>query len=468
MAYIDLFYRQHHSAELIRYAVNPEKTDDPALITAVGCTVFGAAQEMAEARKAFRKDRGVRIFHLIQDFLPGEAEPELVHMIGNRLAKEIFEDYQYIVATHTDRDHAHNHILANAVSDRTGRKFCGDLKAIRRRIWEVSNELCLAAGLADFSEHREGNRDRTYVEQKLREDGYLTFRELLEQDLKEAAALSENVRDLYEIMEGRGYLVEPDGEFPTFTPSGSTGKFYARRNGEPMREKDLEQEILRLLNDPETVLPERKKLPEYRPTESLAGLQKLYDAWIHTVDAAGREGIHVPDIPLDGMEVLRLRRYRKQEDYLKRSGIMQEEQLEARIGELTGRIGGLEDQQRILHSRKNAARLRIRALELLEQYRRAGNWENPEEFRLQEDMERLREAQKQIGRRDPGEIRRDWAENQKQRRELTDELRGLRKELHMCTGIREDAGTIRAWLDEIERGRERERKRNLLQERADR
>ena len=468
MPYIGLSYRKDHSARLVRYVVNPEKTEDPALVTAVGCTAATAGEEMTAVRKAFQKEGGVHIFHLIQDFLPDAVTPGLAHMIGNRLARELLDDRQYLVATHTDREHVHNHILFNAVSDRNGRRFNGKLWEIKDEIKKCSDRICREAGISvEFQARKEGYV-RCYVEKTLHRAGHLTNRDLVRRDLKEAAALSENVRDLYEIMEGRGYLVETDGEFPVFIPSGSDRKFCAWKDGKRMREADLEQEIQRLLNDPETVLPERRRLPDYRPPESLAGLQRLYDVWIHTVDAAGREGIHVPNVPLDGYEVARLGRYRKQAEYLKRSAIVREEELEDRIGNLSEEIDRLEERQHALISRKVEAWKLNNLLDRIEQYEKESAGGVREMLRLKEEEEWFREAQRCIGTRDPDQIRRNWTENQEQRREVADALRSLRNERRFCTGIREDAGTIRAWLEEIERGRERERKRSLLQEQAER
>ena len=54
--------------------------------------------------------------HFIQSFDPGETTPEVAHEIGKRLAEEVFGKYEYVLATHTDRGHIHNHIIANDVS----------------------------------------------------------------------------------------------------------------------------------------------------------------------------------------------------------------------------------------------------------------------------------------------------------------------------------------------------------------
>ncbi len=147
---------------------------------------------------------------------------------------------------------------------------------------------------------------------------------------------------------------------------------------------------------------------------------------------------------------------------------MREEELEDRIGDLSEEIGRLEERQQALISRKPEAWRLNNLLDRIEQYEKESAGGVREMLRLKEEEEWFREAQRCIGTRDPDQIRRNWTENQEQRREVADALRSLRNERRFCTGIREDAGTIRTWLEEIERGRERERKRSLLQEQAER
>ena len=62
--------------------------------------------------------------HLIQSFLTGEVEPIKAHEIGMELCKKILnEDYEFVLATHVDRGHIHNHIIFNNVNYKTGKCY---------------------------------------------------------------------------------------------------------------------------------------------------------------------------------------------------------------------------------------------------------------------------------------------------------------------------------------------------------
>ena len=101
----------------IDYICNPEKTDGKLLVSSYGCAAETADIEFAWTRR-HAIDKGTNLGrHLIQAFQPGEVTPEQAHEIGMELAKEILGGkYEFVLTTHIDKDHVHNHLIFNAVS----------------------------------------------------------------------------------------------------------------------------------------------------------------------------------------------------------------------------------------------------------------------------------------------------------------------------------------------------------------
>ena len=105
-------------SKALAYIMNPEKTDDKMLISSYGCATETAAQEFEWTRKIAEQQgmNPVKIIarHVIQSFDVGEVSPELAHEIGKQFADEILGGkYEYVLTTHIDKDHVHNHLIFN-------------------------------------------------------------------------------------------------------------------------------------------------------------------------------------------------------------------------------------------------------------------------------------------------------------------------------------------------------------------
>ena len=101
----------------IDYILNPEKTDGKLLASSFGCGLETADIEFAWTREA-AGDRGTHLGrHLIQSFAVGETTPEEAHKIGMELAGAVLGGkYEFVLTTHVDKDHLHNHLIFNAVT----------------------------------------------------------------------------------------------------------------------------------------------------------------------------------------------------------------------------------------------------------------------------------------------------------------------------------------------------------------
>ena len=98
------------------YIENPDKTDDKMLVSSFGCSYETADIEFQMLlAQAFNKGNNLA-HHLIQAFEPGETTPEQAHEIGRQLADEVLQGkYPYVLTTHIDKGHLHNHIIFCAV-----------------------------------------------------------------------------------------------------------------------------------------------------------------------------------------------------------------------------------------------------------------------------------------------------------------------------------------------------------------
>ena len=138
---------------IIDYVENPEKTDKGQLVTSYQCNARIADKEFLFAKQCYIQKTGrvrgaddVIAYHLRQSFVPGEITPEEANRIGRELAIRFTKGRNaFIVCTHTDKAHIHNHVIIGAVNldcDRKFRNFWGSTKALRR----LNDTLCIENG----------------------------------------------------------------------------------------------------------------------------------------------------------------------------------------------------------------------------------------------------------------------------------------------------------------------------------
>lgn len=129
---------------VINYVCNKEKTTDK-LISGKDCMPESCEYEFAEVKKAFGKTDGRTYYHMIQSFSPDDRiTPEQAHEVGLQMA-ELFEGYQVLVVTHTNKAHTHNHLVINSVNFENGKKLTIYNQELER-IKNYSNSICLKNG----------------------------------------------------------------------------------------------------------------------------------------------------------------------------------------------------------------------------------------------------------------------------------------------------------------------------------
>lgn len=129
---------------VINYVCNKEKTTDK-LISGKDCMPESCEYEFAEVKKTFGKTDGRTYYHMIQSFSPDDRiTPEQAHEVGLQMA-ELFEGYQVLVVTHTNKAHIHNHLVINSVNFENGKKLTISNQELER-IKNYSNSICLKNG----------------------------------------------------------------------------------------------------------------------------------------------------------------------------------------------------------------------------------------------------------------------------------------------------------------------------------
>ena len=192
----------------IDYICNPEKTDGKLLVSSYGCTAETADIEFEWTRR-HAIDKGTHLGrHLIQAFEPGEVTPEEAHEIGMQLAKEILGGkYEFVLTTHTDKNHIHNHLIFNAVSF-TDHKHYHSNKRSYHYIRRTSDRLCKEHGLSVIIPGKD--KGKSYIEHQASQAGtsYKTKLKAAIDRLIPASADSEDLllrlqREGYEIKRGK-------------------------------------------------------------------------------------------------------------------------------------------------------------------------------------------------------------------------------------------------------------------------
>ncbi len=135
------------------YIMNEDKTDEKILISSFGCNPKTAHLEFEQTKRECNSKAKILARHLIQAFAPGETTPEQAHQIGLELCERVLQGkYEYVLTTHIDKGHLHNHILFNNVSFETGKAYQSNKRSYHQ-IRTVSDDLCRENGLSVIDEN---------------------------------------------------------------------------------------------------------------------------------------------------------------------------------------------------------------------------------------------------------------------------------------------------------------------------
>ena len=230
-------------SKAIAYILNPEKTDEKLLVSSYGCASETAAREFEWTRK-IAEQKGmnpVRIIarHVIQSFEIGEVTPELAHEIGKQFADEILGGkYEYVLTTHIDKDHVHNHLIFNAV-DFVDYHAYKSYKRIYYDMREVSDRLCKENGLSVIPPSQ--NKGMGYKEYTEAKRG-TSWKQKLKQTIDRLVITAKDYDDFLRLMQEAGYEIKI-GKYISFRAEGQERFTRSKTIGENYTEERIKERI---------------------------------------------------------------------------------------------------------------------------------------------------------------------------------------------------------------------------------
>ena len=208
----------------IDYVKNPDKTEVGEYVSSYACNPESADQEFLLSRNAYMANTGRHIpneviaYQLRQSFKPGEVTAEEANKIGNELAERLLEgNYAFIVATHTDREHIHNHIVFSSVSLDCTHKF-KDIYRSGKYVAELSDQICKEHMLSVVQKPQ----DKTVSYDKwLGEKGQITNRDTLRMIIDSALRMQPDGFDaLMQLLEDAGCWIRRGAHVSIKPPFG--------------------------------------------------------------------------------------------------------------------------------------------------------------------------------------------------------------------------------------------------------
>ena len=235
-------------ADRLDYALNPEKTNDGKYISSYECDTKTVKGEFLLSKKIYTDITGreqandVIAYQIRQSFKPGEVAPELANKIGYELALKFTKgNHGFIVATHIDKSHIHNHIIYNSTSldcTKKFRDFLGSGKAVRK----ISDRLCLENGLSIIENPKRG---KSHYGKWLGDKKPITHSEKLRNTIDEILSKKPSDFDNFLLqMEQAGYSIK-QGKYLAFK-NNDQKKFIRLRS---LGESYTEEEIRAVINE---------------------------------------------------------------------------------------------------------------------------------------------------------------------------------------------------------------------------
>ena len=238
MAYLKIFPIKVTDKKALDYITNPDKTDEKLLVSSFGCSPETADLEFSMTREIAKKngmDKGDNLaFHLIQSFKPGEVEAENAHRLGQQFADEVLKGkYEYVISTHVDKNHIHNHIIFNAASFVDHHKYVSNKRSYHK-LCRISNRICHENGLA--TSMPTGEKGKSYKENMEYHRG-TSWKAKLRVAVDKAIWTSINYEEFLQKMQLAGYEVRQGKhlsfrapEQKNFTYMKSLGSYYSEEN----------------------------------------------------------------------------------------------------------------------------------------------------------------------------------------------------------------------------------------------
>lgn len=280
--------------DVMDYAMDDFKTEQQFYVTALNCNADCAREQMQLTKEQFQKTDGILAWHGYQSFAEDEVDADTAHEIGVKLARELWPDFQVIVATHLNTHCYHNHFVLNSVSYIHGGKFnaCRESYAKMRA---ASDRLCKEHGLSIIAEHQ-AHYPKHYAEWDAEQKGQPTWRSAIREDVDKAVMASMSFQAFLRSMKDMGYEVKTGVKHIAVRPPGKERFVRLRSLGESYTEEAIRGRILKQRAPSRPPKPEPPKIVRIRVQGDFhlskitwKGLRALYYFYLRKLRAAQKQ-----------------------------------------------------------------------------------------------------------------------------------------------------------------------------------
>ena len=194
-------------SKALDYIQNPDKTDGKMLVSSFGCSYETADIEFEYTlSQALGKGNNLA-FHLIQSFEPGEVDYETAHKIGKQLADAVTKgQHEYVLTTHIDKGHVHNHVIFCAANFVDHRKYNSNKRSYYG-IRNMSDKLCRENGLSVVVPGK-GSKGKSYAEYQAEKTG-TSWKGKLKTAIDALIPQVSSFEELLQRLQAAGYEVKP-------------------------------------------------------------------------------------------------------------------------------------------------------------------------------------------------------------------------------------------------------------------
>ena len=194
-------------SKALDYIQNPDKTDGKMLVSSFGCSYQTADIEF-EYTLSQALGKGTNLaFHLIQSFEPGEVDYETAHKIGKQLADAVTKgQHEYVLTTHIDKGHVHNHVIFCAANFVDHRKYNSNKRSYYG-IRNMSDKLCRENGLSVVVPGK-GSKGKSYAEYQAEKTG-TSWKGKLKTAIDALIPQVSSFEELLQRLQAAGYEIKP-------------------------------------------------------------------------------------------------------------------------------------------------------------------------------------------------------------------------------------------------------------------
>ena len=448
MAYTKIHPIKSTLKKALDYIMNPEKTDNRLLVSSFGCT-----PETADIEFRFTLDQAMDkgdnlAHHLIQSFKPGEVDFETAHKIGKQLADEVTGGkYEYVLTTHIDKGHIHNHIIFCAADFVEHRKYNSNKKTLSG-IRRISDRLCKENGLSLIEKPK--GRGKSYVEYQADKTGK-SWKGKLRIAVDLLLPQVSSFEELLSRLQAAGYEIKRE-DFAACRAPGQKYFTYLKSLGPDYTEEALKERI-----ENKRTRPARLPRQERKEMSLLIDLENCLKAQ----ESRGYE---------QWAKIHNLKQAAKTMNFLTQQKITRYADLEAKIAEVVEASQQASDSLKELETRMSKMRLMMKHIATYQQtkpiydrykqvkYKAAFRASNEASIILYEAAVKNLKAMQTDGKKLPTleKLQAEYARLEAEREKLNEEYGKLKKQVKQLDTAKQNVDSILRQRGPVERRKENE------------